>query len=535
MNLEWQPAGNLSAIVSLRNGSESPWSDSFRVVSAKNRSEFVERAMARFPGFDRYELERRLEEIAAEVFRIAGEKRQERGEPEPSGLGLYQPDPWPDPVDGAELLEDLRATVHRFVVLGRHEGAAVALWILLAHTHEAWDVLPFLVAKSATKRCGKTRLICDVLSRLVTRPLVASLASASAVFRVYQECTPTLLMDEADRWLRDGHPDLIAILDAAHTRSGAYVLKSVPQGDDWITKQFPVFGPKAIGAIGSFADTLQDRSIIINLKRKAKHEHIERWRERKGAQLVPLCRKAARWAQDNLDRLRESEPEPPGLASDRAEDNWSGLLAIADLAGGRWPQVARDAARALTDSEATDDETGVLLLADLQALFDTRGVDRMSSALICESLADDENRPWGEWGRKRKPITPNALARLLRPFGVTPRTVRLAEGTPKGYTLEDLQDSFSRYIPPPNRHNATSRELQENPEPVEGEKNLVVDRTATSQPSESQEDLFICGGVADRTRGTGEEKRNSPPYLPPADSEKKVVVDDRTEQEVFEP
>src|SRR5690606_20581979 len=66
---------------------------------------------------------------------------------------------------------------------------------------------------------------------------------------------------------------------------------------------------------------------------------------------------------------------------------------------------------------------------------------------IVDHLGAMEDRPWPEWGRQQKPITTRQLARLLKPFGVEPRSIRTVDGTPKGYLLADLTDAFSRYLP----------------------------------------------------------------------------------------
>src|SRR5690606_6438562 len=135
---------------------------------------------------------------------------------------------------------------------------------------------------------------------------------------------------------------------------------------------------------------------------------------------------------------------------DRAADNWRPLIAIADAAGGDWPERARRAARILSGAaDPADDPPAIQLLGDLRALFEARGVDRLASAEIVESLAKMEDRPWPEW-KAGRPITVRQLARLLAPFGVRPKQMRDDGGSgPKvrGYLLDDLQDAFSRYLP----------------------------------------------------------------------------------------
>ena len=61
--------------------------------------------------------------------------------------------------------------------------------------------------------------------------------------------------------------------------------------------------------------------------------------------------------------------------------------------------------------------------------------------------------PWAEY-RGGKPITKAQIARLLKPFGVSPGTIRLDDGhTPKGYYLTAFSDAFARYLPNQNATN----------------------------------------------------------------------------------
>jgi hypothetical protein len=46
----------------------------------------------------------------------------------------------------------------------------------------------------------------------------------------------------------------------------------------------------------------------------------------------------------------------------------------------------------------------------------------------------------GEYGRTGKPITANMLARLLKPLGIIPRTIRTGDGTSKGTSGTHFKD-----------------------------------------------------------------------------------------------
>src|SRR5207248_731686 len=146
-----------------------------------------------------------------------------------------------------------------------------------------------------------------------------------------------------------------------------------------------------------------------------------------------IARKFARWTGDYHQNLQRLDPDMGGLFN-RLADNWRPLFAIADLAGGKWPALAREAATALSSAEPDADSMAVQLLIDVCKVFDDQRVDRLPTENLIGSLLEDKSRPWCEFGRSGKPITDRGLARLLGRFGIIPNTVRMPNGkTPRGY------------------------------------------------------------------------------------------------------
>ena len=86
-----------------------------------------------------------------------------------------------------------------------------------------------------------------------------------------------------------------------------------------------------------------------------------------------------------------------------------------------------------------------ILLKDIREILGTD--EKISSAELVEKLIAVEDHPWGDW-RRGKAITQNGLARLLKPFGITSRTIRIDENTAKGYVSKHFEDTFNRYLPP---------------------------------------------------------------------------------------
>lgn len=350
-----------------------------------------------------------------------------------------EPQPWAHPVDGAAVLNELAGVINRYVVMPADSAVACALWVLHTYAHDAARVSPILAVTSPEKRCGKTTLL-EVLGALVTRALPGSSITAPALFRAVEKYRPTLLIDEADTFLR-GSDELRGILNSGHRRRSACVIRTV--GDDHEPRQFRTWAPKAIALIGKLPPTLADRSVPIALRRRAPSEAVERWRDESFSE---LCGKVARWAKDNADALNSARPELPEGLHDRALDNWEPLFAIADAAGGNWPTKARNAAASLS-GELNDDSVGTMLLTDIRGLFDRFGADRLTSQNLCEQLGAMEARPWPEWGKAQKQITPRQLARILEPFGIRPKQGREGEKNWRGYALADFKEAFSRYLP----------------------------------------------------------------------------------------
>jgi putative DNA primase/helicase len=382
-------------------------------------------------------------------------------DPDPVGrrLGIADIEPWPEPVAGAALLDQISAAVRRYVVLDDTMAHAVALWVVGTHVMLEWTIYPRLLTGAPEKGCGKSTLL-DVISRLVPRALTAADVSAPALFRTIEAAHPTLVLDEADTWCRDDE-HIRAVLDAGHRCDGAVIrlveVRAPGGGTDYEPRRYSCYAAVALAAIGWLPGTIEDRSVRIGLRRRRPDEPVERLRLDHCEDLARLARMAARWSVDHTAALRIADPELPDDLANRAADNWRPLVAIADLADGDWPTRARNAAITLTAAGAEERETArTMLLADLRDLFAVESSGVLLTSEILPHLHDRDDRPWPEY-RAGKPITPRQIAQLLRPLGVAAGTVRRGATTAKGYRAADLADAWSRYLPPRESVTASQR------------------------------------------------------------------------------
>lgn len=368
--------------------------------------------------------------------------------------------PEPDALSLAELLRETADFLTDYIVFPMPAHAPiVALWIGHTWAFEAFDFTPYLNINSPLKRCGKSTLL-DAIKLTCRNPWGPVVSPSPAVlFRKIQADCPTLLLDEVDTIFstargEDGKEDVRAVLNGGFQR-GATIPRCV--GPLHTLAEFAVFCPKALAGIGTLPDTVADRSLVITLARRATGTNPKRFRYRDVADRADALR--ARWeawaaAPDTLPTLRDARPDIPPALGDRQADICEPLLAVADLAAERWPALARKSLRELfAATGAADDNISAKLLADIRDVFAETDEQEITTAELLRGLVDRDDSPWAQWwerdvdeGRTMGPAS--RLSRLLKPFGVASRSLRLTDkATAKGYRRADFEASFKSYLP----------------------------------------------------------------------------------------
>jgi hypothetical protein len=412
--------------------------------------------------------------------------------------------PWHAPVEPAHLFDEIHDTILRYVVMEPEQAVTVTLWIVMTWFVDEVDILPLLVFTAPEKECGKSEGLA-VVAQMVARPMSTSNSTASFVFRSITRWKPTLLIDEADTFIQK-NDEFKGLINAGHTRTNAYIGRTEAVGDGFEPVLLPVWCPKCFAGINMqnhFPAATMSRSHVINMRRKLPHEKVERRRYAPVALFETLSAKLARFADDYADQVKNARPVLPEELGDRQQDNWEPLLAIAKSAGEEWLQRATQAALVMSKSDDTSEGGSNELLADIQEVFQQKATFKITTVELIAALVDNEEKAWATYNRGR-PLTPRQLAKQLATYGIQPKTVRMQDGTPKGYDADQFADAFARYLATPEKlPQRIAAVLPVAPTaltiPSAPALNLAV--THDSHPMDEFDrliaDLDACGGVAD--------------------------------------
>lgn len=332
----------------------------------------------------------------------------------------------------------------RVILQSEHDPNAIALWTAGSYLMDHWPRFPKLLIVSPERECGKTTAL-QTIEPFVFKGLLASSITASALYRYIEKEKPTLLIDEADRFLKNNE-ELKAVINAGHSKRGANKIISVPtKSGDWEPKKMSLWGAQAIAGIGEFDNTLESRSIKIGLRRKGENENVTEIDDTYFDAQSTMRGWLASWSSNVAKQNLLIEPIMPSEIGNRRRDNWKPLFQIAQLAGEEWIKKGFAALEELELKRKSNTAVSQSneLLADLRhILSDYTGPEISSSELLKKLLRQNES----EWDRANhgRAITSKWLLKQLRPYGITAHR----RNQFNAYMLADLQDAFDRYLPP---------------------------------------------------------------------------------------
>jgi hypothetical protein len=352
------------------------------------------------------------------------------------------------------LLEDLSTFHRRFVVFRdlRH-AYAVALWIVHTYAMAAFESTMYLALMSPEKGSGKTRAL-EVLELLVRAPWRITTPSEAVLFSNIAQRHPTLLLDEVDAVFSKNRETegLRAILNVGNRRGGM-VPRLAMHGTKRKIVDFEVFGAKAFAGIGTLPETMADRSIPIPMQRRLQTEPVERLIIRDvrpdAEALRERCEQAVEPLLEQLADYRINGDAPEKL-SDRQQEGWEPLYALAVAADGPWLERAQDISVLLHDDSGAQASDDLLLLEHIRDAFEAKKTDRLATPDLLAILRQRDEGPWARWFDMAFDDadlkSASSLARHLRRYDIRSKKFRDGRQTSNGYERMQFDPVWERYL-----------------------------------------------------------------------------------------
>jgi hypothetical protein len=311
--------------------------------------------------------------------------------------------------DKGDLVEEVRAFIHRYVDLSPAFEEIAAHYVLLTWVYDAFNALGYLRFRG-DYGTGKTRALLAVGS-LVYKPFFASGASTvSPIFHVLDAFAGTLVLDEADFRFSDATADLTKILNNGNM-AGLPVLRTMTNRHRELNPQaFRVYGPKLIAMRESFQDqALESRFLTEETGGRPLRQDVPiHLPNVVHAEALQLRNKLLAWRFRARGAIGPDTSRLLPNVSPRLNQTALALLSIVDDPGAR-DRIARELvgveARVLDERASSPEAT---MLEALVEAFSAPGVSSVSVADLCRRYNEKSDSPFGS------AVTPKWVGNFLR-------------------------------------------------------------------------------------------------------------------------
>jgi len=360
---------------------------------------------------------------------------------------LKDPEPWPHPVDGEELLDEITNDFFkRHLVLHKWSAETMALYVLHVYLLKLFGLSPYLRFSSATIASGKSTAMLMV-SFLLPRGMTTTSLTAPTIYRLVDQFQISLCLDEADLKSKESR-EILALLLGSYLKYTSMVPRvNMDKGGDF--DFFKAWGGKVFAGTKGFPEAAESRSIEIFMPKKTDDDIVEDlFFDDLPEMAKPLKQKLIRFVNDNIEdakKLCSKENRktliPKGLDS-RSKNNWFPLFVGGKLCGERWFKIAQDASLALEEDKDEMTIDGLLFGIIKKEFSDQTNVFRDD---IIKILNKNEDGPWGAYN-EGKGMNTKDINKTFKRFKIKiAKTVSIGGIKKKGYPYLLLEPSIERH------------------------------------------------------------------------------------------
>ncbi len=365
---------------------------------------------------------------------------------------------WEGEVDFAAALDSAVASMKRFLKAPDYVYDTTALWSAMTYLVQSEEIdmpiAPQLGFQSIVEGSGKS-VVAEIVAAISYRGYLRSGYTASTLFRRINQEFITPCLSEYHNILSEKDKALLSVVNACHRRSEAWIdrTETDAQTGRRYVQSYKCWTALSWGAIGAVPREAHSRSIVLPMQAALPDESraLDHSRPLQAKDLIDVRRQLAKWSA--TIKVLPTPSMPPTLFN-RAADNFRPLFALAELAGGDWPQRIRNAAEAIGKVERKP-TLQVRLLTDIRDAFEAAEDQRLPTGKLIDTLCEEEERGWQQENRGKR-IDAYWLRENLRGLINPAGSQRWREGTHendpliRGYELSQFRDAFLRYLSSPS-------------------------------------------------------------------------------------
>ncbi|MCH7950920.1 MAG: DUF3631 domain-containing protein [Candidatus Dadabacteria bacterium] len=355
-------------------------------------------------------------------------------------------------INATELYNNIRALFENHIIFQFDWQIDLTVtWVIGTYLYRAFPLYPYYWIKSPTKRCGKTRLLELMAGLCFNSNGIETAPSEAVLYRVPDITAGALLWDEVENLGKNKDKnDLISILNTSYREDGKIARC---EGKDYKVKFYSAYRPVALAGIRNLPDTVEDRSLKVELLRKKRDEKVKKLQiNRIKNELEKLRDDLHIFALEHANLIREAYDDfddslIPDRVDDRLRDAFEVMMSVAAGVEYRDPDfnlipVLKTAAKSLSGIRKSDeDEISFIRAVNiLKSKLDSSGDDCL--ILTSKEAVEMFNKGGIEWVSESK-----HASSILRNLGFRSGSHRPGDDVIRAYkiTKEKIDDLDLRY------------------------------------------------------------------------------------------
>jgi hypothetical protein len=242
--------------------------------------------------------------------------------------------------------------------------------------------------------------------------------------------------------------DLFVIINVGY-RKGATRPVLIQVAKEWVTREMPTFAPLAMaGNSPHLPDDTVSRQLRVLLLPDIDGETEDTDWEVLDPVVKTLHDEIAAWAKANLDVVKGMAVDLPDGCRGRLGEKWRPLKRVAVAAGGAWPKMVDQMAKADVAEKQIEREAGlktqpvgVVLMTDLCAVWPEK--EFVPTAELLKLLIVHNDSYWGNGNSFNKELTGKRLSNMVIKAANTRPTREVGTGI-HGYVRSDFVLAWHR-------------------------------------------------------------------------------------------